>query len=303
MDIRYPLVFARHNGEPNPEKPADYSHLRGGKPFTADELKATFGACVGGTNIYVGINDLNQDLGAFETNSMPFVQGWIDSTPVGERFRIMIGLEPNTFAAPGAAQYQYVLDNLSIVEKLGARLKEIMSACQDQGKTMQTVVRYASEMNRATGNPYSGQPGLFQQSYKKVYNALKSASADIRISFSPGINPGDMSDIADYWPGKSWVDMVGCTWYYVGAPDVERVAAKANLDAYFKAYATAEQPPCVDELGGAANRSPFGHNEAIYDNMRQHLVNLDLGGLALEHATFFLASYWGAGVELDGLCG
>lgn len=295
MQILNRLVFAQHDAAPDPAKPN--KHIRAGTAYTAQELIDAFGPCLAGTNLYFGVKPDNANLNAFEANSMPSIQSWIDLLPARD-FTLMLGVEPNDDKTlTGEQQLQYVIDHIEIVEKLGERLNELMTA----NPRMRVVVRYASEMNPGTGNRYAGFPAKFKESYKKVHKALKDANLNILMSFSPGINQNPTRNLTPYWPGNEFVDLVGCTWYYAGDEDARR-DAKQHLDDYLRTYATAARPPCIDEMGGAKRHDYFGDNEPNYQDMFQHLLNLNLQGLALQHCTCFLGGDWGAGVTLDFLC-
>lgn len=286
MKILRNLVFARHDPLPSPGSTLGPNDLRTGAPLDAKELRANFGNCIVGTNAYFGINRLNERLGGFDFNTAPTIQSWLDLVQPGQEFTLMLGVEPNTVddevmvgegdarRISAEASYSYVRNNLDIVRQLGGRLDDLIRQCEAGGATMRCVVRYASEMNRGTGNGYSGRPQEFKDTYATVHGILKKANPKILLSFAPGIGSFSVADVDDYWPGDGLVDLVGCTWYFNGGPDV-RDAAKANLDAYFRKYASPERPPCVDELGGTVDKGdPLGRNESSFANLHDHLRNL-----------------------------
>ena len=301
MDIVRSLVYDQHDIASVAGDTTGVKSIRKGTPLSATELRQAFGPNVVGTNAYFGINSYNLDLGGFDNNTAPTIQGWIDLVNPGEEFTIMLGIEPND-ADPGmvgANCFNYVLDNLQIIDALAARLRKILDSVNDAGKVMRCVVRYASEMNKAPGNHWSGLPDLYQQTYPKVCGALKAVCPELLFAFSPGINYGDVSDIPNYFPESGPVDLAGCTWYSVGS-DANFAAAEANLKTYFDQFATDARQPCIDELGGSFAKDPTGNNEPQIEAMRNYVLGID-STLSIQHVTYFCASVWGAGATLSFL--
>lgn len=71
-------------------------------------------------------------------------------------------------------------------------------------------LRFASEMN-GEWVPWNGNPDLYKEKWKLVYNVMKQEAPNVAMLWSPSESP--LSSIESYYPGDEYVDWVGISIY------------------------------------------------------------------------------------------
>jgi hypothetical protein len=265
------------------------------------DLQGQYGVRIVGTNMYYGMIEPNLSLPnsqGLQGSARTFILDLISAMPAGGSATIDLGLEPdnrdNNSGSPATRLARVATDpQLDLIERLARELGELQDTAAMMGKELRIVIRFASEMNG--GNRYSGAPRAFTDAYKSVAARLRT-NRRLLLNFAPFVFADAHPDhFADYWPGDSLVDVVGCTWY-VGH-NINLPGAKANLDLYFHNFSSRGKPFCISELGGAVDRDVSG-DTGVFSKMVRHLVDLPIDA-PLDHVTLFLEQPWGVKVNVD----
>lgn len=215
-----------------------------------------------------------------------------------EAFLVNLGVWPFEPGMP----YEWVRDHPELVRQLAAELGRFQSELKAASKRLEVVVRYASEMNdpMKPGQPWGRPHGAwdpahaapFRETFRLVRGIFREAASEVRFAFSPALradHTGVRYDmIADFWPGKEWVDVVSGTWYVGQAAHLEPAAGV--LERYVRQWQPEERPFGLDEVGGI-------HGEEGNDAALQEMFGVLAGmkarlGLDLEYATLFLHGKW-----------
>ncbi|KAI9146332.1 glycoside hydrolase superfamily [Paraphysoderma sedebokerense] len=94
----------------------------------------------------------------------------------------------------------------------------IANECRDANRlNVSVLIRYAHEFN-GPWYPWGAQPDRFIETWKRLYKAVKAASPDTQLIYSPNIyfHPINGTTYSDYWPGDDFVDVVGLSFYHFG---------------------------------------------------------------------------------------
>lgn len=186
--------------------------------------------------------------------------------------------------------FEFVAANMDVVRALALELQGYQAAARAHAKRLNVVVRYASEMNDAGVRPYQGFPVAFVASYIAVRRAFAEHAPRVLFSFSPALR-ADLSvpDIADYWPGDEYVDIVGATWYVHG--EKQRVLGMQHVRDYFLGSISLGKPFAVDEFGGALgeyDEDMYRDNDVMLEAMLHELEALALQNVSFKYGTIFL---------------
>ena len=142
---------------------------------------------------------------------------------------LMITIEP--FVAEGRNRYQLLEDIVA-----GAYDSIIASVCQSMGSLQSSLfVRWGHEMDTGDARyPWSGANG---ESYKAAYRHFAArcrvAAPKILFVWSPRGDP----NLAEYYPGREYVDLVGLSLYELPAYDLDHFGKVQNFrDAFSPRY-------------------------------------------------------------------
>jgi hypothetical protein len=274
---------------------------KAGHVATLEELQAKYGIDPDGTNFYYGINKINVDnFAARGTALNPTHEAFYDAllaslqdSPDDEK-TLMLGVEPpDDIPQP----YAYVNAHMDLVAQLAADLADVQARAGAEGKRLNIVVRYASEMND-THQSQGGNPSAFKSTFAQVRHAFAEGAPSVLLSFSPALR-ADLAEalITQYWPGDEFVDVIGGTWY-IGAPG-QRAASIANMRAYFIHRLGTGKSFALSEMGGC-NAAGKG-NDVVLQDMFHQLEALQLQNVSFKYVTVFLAAKWGKDATLKFL--
>ena len=114
-------------------------------------------------------------------------------------------------------------------------------------------IRFAGEMN-GTWTPYHGNPALYRQKFRLIYNALHRASPRVALIWC--VNSVPLGNIDSYYPGDDAVDWVGINVYSVPFfdNDPSRPAFNASpltlIDPIYRKY-SARKPIAICEFAAS----------------------------------------------------
>jgi beta-mannanase len=186
--------------------------------------------------------------------------------------------------------YDFVAANMDVICRLAVELNGFQAAARAAGKRLNVIVRYASEMNDAGEHGYKGHPDAFVASFVAVRRAFAEHAPRVLFSFSPALRADlRIREIAEYWPGDEYVDIVGATWYVHG--EKQRVAGMQHVRDYFLTSLARGKPFAVDEFGGALGESDEGiyrNNDVMLEAMLHELEALALQNVTFTYGTIFL---------------
>ena len=140
-------------------------------------------------------------------------------------------------------------------------------------------------MNDAGGSShYAGQPDAFRARFAAVRAIVREESPDLAFAFSPAIRSDrKREDVAAYWSGDEYVDILSCTWYI--GDDVQFDEAAAFFQTYFREAARMGKPLGIDEFGGCKTLyrgTPFEtgeDNDTFLQRMSDVIHGLRVGGI------------------------
>jgi cellulose synthase (UDP-forming) len=142
---------------------------------------------------------------------------------------LMITIEP--FAADGRDRYRLLDDVVA-----GAYDSSIASVCRSIGSLQSSVfVRWGHEMERSDERyPWSGANGnSYITAYRHFAARCRADAPKVLLVWSPRGDPG----LADYYPGQTYVDLVGLSLYALPAYDLEHFGKVLNFrDAFTPKY-------------------------------------------------------------------
>ncbi|KAF2439339.1 glycoside hydrolase family 26 protein [Karstenula rhodostoma CBS 690.94] len=136
-----------------------------------------------------------------------------------------------------------------ITPDIASQVAAVMKQFTDAGVTV--WLRYAHEMNwYVSDGTYHGTAADFLTSWKTIYNAACKDNAKVSCFWSPN-QAGSAADLAPWWPGDEYVDLVGIDCYPRSEDDTASDALFDRLygafyDAYSKPYGL---PFAIGETG------------------------------------------------------
>jgi hypothetical protein len=268
-----------------------------------DTLQGKYGFEPDGTNFYYGINSANRDRFQIDGNALsadfhqPFfdnVLASLDSSAAPNK-TVVLGLEPLEPSSP------FVFANQSgdLLRALATELAEYQNQARQNGKALNVVIRYASEMNvdPREGNPYAGDPEGYKAGFQFAKTVFQGIARDLLFSFSPAIRADlDEADLSSYWPGTDFVDIVGGTWY-IGSEHQSQAAA-SFMQRYFLHRVATGKPCGIDELGGCSDDPNNRQNDQFIRRMLEELASLQNQAVGFRYVTVFLEGKWGEDATL-----
>ena len=248
-----------------------------------------------GTNFYYGINSINATHFAATGTALQgwhqgFFEGVLGELADQERTRVVLGLEPPQQANP----YTYVSANLGLIEQLAGELAALQARASDMGKTLDIVIRFASEMNVSTAeNKYAGFPTEYKAAFGQIRQIFRTVAPNIPFSFSPAIRRDlTVTNLDTYWPGDDVVDLISCSWYIGRQSD--STTAVARFRTYCRNHVAKGLPFAIDEMGGCETVNGHGtEGDRFLQRMHNVVVGLGDEGIEFEYMTIFLESKWG----------
>lgn len=292
-------------------------HDSGGRLLLPDEFARQRGFEPAGFNMYVGITpefvERSPVLLPSHQGELRAALDWLKSS--GQRSkRVNISLAPLFPVDLAHSERCYALVDeercLLQIERLARELAAYQKEARGFGKTLDIVVRYASEMHdpatlrqpygRPVGEDGQGLPwGVHARAFQKSFVgvAARFARMGIRVSFSPAlradIQGADYARIRDYWP--EGVKALSATWYVGSAGDFE--GAVETLDRFLRDY-RGRLPFGLDEIGGAEVSGGPGSDKVLRPMWETALAR------KVDSLSFFLLERWGdPQVTLDFLRG
>ena len=272
----------------------------GGSVLTLEALQTQYGIDADGTNFYYGLGQNLANFGrtglALSANHNVFFDAVLSSLVASkdDEKTVVLGLEP-----PDKDSYTFVSANQPLVTQLATELAAIQARALAGGKRLNIVIRYTSEMNAGDTKGWQ-DPAGYKTTFVQSRSAFAKAAPSILFSFSPALRADiDESQIAQYWPGDQYVDVIGGTWY-IGR-DAQRAASIATMRAYFLHRVGSGKPLALSELGGC-NPGPSPHkgvdNDKQLQGMFHELEALQLQNISFKYVTIFLDDKWGTDAAL-----
>ena len=147
------------------------------------------------------------------------------------------------------------IDFSAVTPDVASQVAAVMKQFTDAGVTV--WLRYAHEMNYyVTDGTYKGDAGAFVESWKNIYNAACKDNDKVACFWSPNQAGNPASDLASWWPGEEFVDLVGIDCYPTKDDDTSSGALFDKLyggfyDAFSKPYGL---PFAIGETGANAEK-------------------------------------------------
>ncbi len=148
----------------------------------------------------------------------------------------------------------------------------------DRGGNRSLVIAPLQEHN-GNWTPYGCDPGNFKAAYRKFVSSFRNAGIDetqVRFAWAPNgwTTPG-CGDLADYYPGNGWVDVIGISAYNFGTcvANGEYETPAEAFDPYLaeiRTTVTANKPLLIAQT--ASSRYACGGNQSSWvQTMMAHL--------------------------------
>lgn len=273
-----------------------------GNELTLEDLQAKYGFEPDGANIYYGLApnlaNFNETGKALNANHNAFFNAMLTSLAASDRDEktVVLGLEP-----PDTNSFTFVSANQPLIAQLATELAafQAQALADGNGKRLNIVIRYTSEMNAGDTKGWQ-DPAGYKTTFVQSRLAFAKAAPSVLFSFSPALRADiDESQIAQYWPGDQYVDVVGGTWY-IGR-DADRAASTATMRAYFLHRVGTGKTLALSELGGC-NPGPNKHvgvgNDQQLQGMLHELEALQLQNISFKYVTIFLDDKYGSDATL-----
>lgn len=295
-------------------------------PITQAEFRTAYGFGADGANLYYGVNawqveQFTREGTALRRKHRVQVQDLLDTLLTGpaRAMTLNISLEPRDPQSP----YPFLERQGDLLTALASDLHGFQARAREKGKTLQIVIRYASEMNEATldplDQPWGRRAQLLndveqQDHYKRTFAWLRGlfrkSAPGVEFAFSPVLHRGIQGErfeiIPRYWPGDDRVDVISCTWYARRKTPEEEGAvegAAQPLRRYLQEWAPKRRPFALDEIGGAIGQGAAARdNDRMLQEMLAVLASPPLHALKYRYVTFFLDGDWGRDARLEFLC-
>jgi hypothetical protein len=271
-----------------------------GTELTLEALQAKYGIDPDGMNLYYGLGpnlaNFTETGEALNANHNTFFNAMLSSLAAStdDETTVVIGLEP-----PDTNSFDFVSANQPLITQLATELAAIQARALVGGKRLNIVIRYTSEMNAGDTKGWQDPVG-YKTTFVQSRAAFAKAAPSILFSFSPALRADiDESQIAHYWPGDQYVDVVGGTWYT--GRDADQAASTATMRAYFLHRVETGKPLALSELGGC-NPGPSKHvgvgNDRQLQGMFHELEALQLQNISFKYVTIFLDDKFGTDATL-----
>lgn len=161
---------------------------------------------------------------------------------------LLVTLEPWTWSRSERNTARFLLSGIN-----NGRYDANMTAVCEVLATLQSPVtlRFAHEMDDRTGQfIWAGwEPDTFVNAYRKMIDVCRASAPDINVMWSPLGN----EDMAEYYPGDDYADLVGLTVFGLQAWDQAKEGGDQTFDDIFapryERAAAFGKPVVVAELG------------------------------------------------------
>ncbi|EDN91111.1 hypothetical protein SS1G_00514 [Sclerotinia sclerotiorum 1980 UF-70] len=134
---------------------------------------------------------------------------------------------------------------------------------QFTAKGVEVWLRFGHEMNYyVTSGTYHGTADEFVTAWKNIHAAV-SSNPKIKMYWSPNVDTSD-APVAPYWPGASYVDIVGVDCYPSSDSALSSSAFSNCYSNFYKTYSAAYNIPfAIGETGWIA---PFHYSQEYSTN-------------------------------------
>ncbi|QSZ35056.1 hypothetical protein DSL72_007920 [Monilinia vaccinii-corymbosi] len=123
-------------------------------------------------------------------------------------------------------------------------------------KGVEVWLRFGHEMNfYATVGTYSGTAAEFVTAWKNIHAAV-SKNPKIKMYWNPNVDTPE-APVAPYWPGPSYVDIVGIDCYPPNSSPLSPSAFSTCYSDFYKAYSCVHDIPFA--IGETAYAGPSGN--------------------------------------------
>lgn len=259
--------------------------------LTVMELQRRFHMTPVGTLTYYGVVEenvryFNQTGRALQPKHRSVVDDLLSALYAGyaDELTFQLVLEPIQVAE----KYAFVADHMQLIGQIARELSEYELEATHRKKRLRIIVRFGSEMNDTDGTAGTATPDEFISAYRMVRDVFRDLCPRALFPFSPALRADlDVSLIAQYWPEKDYVDVVGATWYVHGDDQVD--LGFANMAGYFEEFAQYGLPFSLDEFGGAqGNSTNYFDNDIMLTKMFRQIASVRPKGIEFQYATVFL---------------
>ncbi|KAF7874798.1 hypothetical protein EAF04_001972 [Stromatinia cepivora] len=191
--------------------------------------------------------------------------------------------------ASGAVFQPAVMPSIPFSEVTSSVASQVASVLEQfTAKGVEVWLRFGHEMNYyVTDGTYHGTADEFITAWKNVHAAV-SSNPKIKMYWSPNVDTSS-APVAPYWPGASYVDIVGIDCYPTASP-LPSSAFSSCYSNFYKTYSAAYNIPfAIGETGYAGSSG----NAAWVSQ----LVNQDM----CEYPNYIAASWFEYNKESDFL--
>lgn len=165
---------------------------------------------------------------------------------------LLVTLEPWTWSRSERNTARYLLNGI----KSGNYDGNMTAVCEILATLKSPVtLRFAHEMDDRTGQfIWAGwEPQTFIDAYRKMIDVCRASAPEINVMWSPLGN----EDMADYYPGDDYADLIGLTVFGLQAWDQAKEGGDQSFDDIFapryERAAAFGKPVVVAELGYVGN--------------------------------------------------
>ncbi|TGO57760.1 hypothetical protein BCON_0062g00300 [Botryotinia convoluta] len=191
--------------------------------------------------------------------------------------------------ASGAVFQPAVMPTIPFSQVTSSVASQVASVLEQfTAKGVEVWLRFGHEMNYyVTDGTYHGTAAEFVTAWKNIHAAV-STNPKIRLYWSPNVDTSS-APVAPYWPGASYVDVVGVDCYPTSSP-LSSSAFSSCYGNFYKTYSAAYNIPfAIGETGYAGSSG----NAAWISQ----LVNQDM----CEYPNYISASWFEYNKEADFL--
>jgi len=167
----------------------------------------------------------------------------------------------NDVVASGAVFVASVMPSINfnqVTPEVAKQVAAVMKQFTDAG--VEVWLRYAHEMNwyvkdGTKDGTYHGTSEDFITSWKNMYEANCKGNAKVKCFWSPN-REGNVKDLAPWWPGQEYVDLVGIDCYPKAEEDTSDNALFERLYGdFYKTYsAPYDLPFAIGETGAGSGQ-------------------------------------------------
>ena len=292
------ILYRQHDDAGRLLAPPDFARQRGFEPD--------------GFNMYIGITpDFVQRKTALLPSHAAELELALEWLQISQRPSLLINISLHPLfpvdLAHSERSYELV-DQESCsrkIEQLGKELAVYAKKARKLKKSLDIVVRYASEMHDPAtdrqpygrpvdrdgqGLPWQAHAAAFRKSFANVVARLRKGAREIKVSFSPALRADVVGEsyqrIREYWPGDEHVKALSATWYVGQLGHFE--AAEETLHRFLSDFKRPGVSFGLDEIGGAEVDGGPGSDEVLRPMWE---VARDRGDVT--YLSFFLLERWG----------